>query len=153
MYRYQHHQLNYEESLCRGVVPKGLQIRKDPLFEPISNDFQIKWNEILYNAEKNLDELLLYESSNVVAKLEIDFNTELLNRHPNNHKEKRIHFSKKQKVYENELEKRRLKKLKKIEEKPPENDNNSLKTADNSTNSYSTESHQQEQGSGYNDGA
>ena len=49
--RYKHHQLNYEESLRL--------IRKDPAFEPISDYFQIKWNEILYNAEKNLVELLL----------------------------------------------------------------------------------------------
>ena len=51
---YKHHQLNYEESLHRGVVPKGLRIRKDPLFEPISDDFQMKrklerkWSEIIY---------------------------------------------------------------------------------------------------------
>ena len=44
--RHKHHQLNYEESLCRGVIPKGLRTRKDPAFEPISDDFQIKWNEI-----------------------------------------------------------------------------------------------------------
>ena len=31
---------------------KGLRIRKDPAFEPVSDDFQIKWNEILYNARK-----------------------------------------------------------------------------------------------------
>ena len=46
-----------------------------------------------------------------------------------------------------------MKKWKKIEEKPPENHTNSLKTTDNNANSYSTESHQQEQGSGYNDRA
>ena len=151
--RYKHHQLNYEESLRRGVVPKGLQIRKDPAFEQISDDFQIKWNEIPYNAEKNLVELLLYESSKVVAKVEIDFNKELLNCHPNDYKEKLIPLSKKYKGYENKVEKRRLKKWKKVKEKPPENHTNSLKTTDNNANSYSTESHQQEQGSGYNDGA
>ena len=117
--RYKHHQLNYEESLRRGVIPKGLRIRKDPAFEPISDDFQIKWNEILYNVENNLVELLLYESSKVVVKLEIDFNKELLNRHPNDYKEKHIYLSKKHKGYKNELEKRRLKKWNKIEEKPP----------------------------------
>ena len=78
------------------MIPKGLRIRKDPAFQPISDDFQIKWNEILYNAEKNLVELLLYESSKVVAKLEIDFNKELLNRHPNDYKEKHIPFQKTQ---------------------------------------------------------
>ena len=40
-----------------------------------------------------------------------------------------------------------IKKWKKIEEKPPEKHTNSLKTADNSPNSYSTESHQQKKGS------
>ena len=96
---------------------------------------------------------MLYESSKVVAKLEIDFNKEPVNRHPNDYKEKRIHLSKKHKSYENELEKRRLKKWKKIQEKPPENHTNSLKTTYNNTNSYSTASQQQEQGLGYNDGA
>ena len=96
--RHKHHQLNYEESLRRGVILKGLWIRKDSAFEPINDDFQIKSNEILYNAKKNLVELLLYESSNVVAKLEIDFNKELLNRHPNDHKEKRYSFPKSTRV-------------------------------------------------------
>ena len=103
--RYKHHQLNYEESLRHGVMPKGLRIWKDPAFEPISDDFQIKWNKILYNAKKNLVKLLLYESSKVVAKLEIDFNKELMNRHTNDYKEKHIHLSKKHKGYQNELEK------------------------------------------------
>ena len=40
-----------------------------------------------------------------------------------------------------------------IEEKPPKNHTNSLKTTDNNVNSYSTNSHPEEQGSGYNDGA
>ena len=94
--------LNYEESLRRGVIPKGFPIRKDPAFEPIGDDFQIKWNEILYNAEKNLVKLLVYESPKVVAKLEIDFNKELLNCHPNDYKEKHIHLPKNQNGYENE---------------------------------------------------
>ena len=94
--RYKHHQLNYEESLRCWVIPKGLRIRKDPVFEPISNDFHIKWNEILYNAEKNLAKLLLYESSKVVAKLEIEVNKELMNRHPNAYKEKHTPFQKAQ---------------------------------------------------------
>ena len=58
--RYKHRELNYQESLRRGVIPKGLRIIKDSAFKPISSDFQIKWNEILCNAEKNLVELLLY---------------------------------------------------------------------------------------------
>ena len=101
-----------------------MQIRKDAAFEPISNDFQIKWNEIVYNAEKTFVELLLYESSNTVAKLEVHCNKELQNRHLNDHKEKDIQLSKNQKVYENKSEKRRLKKWQKIEEKPLKNHTN-----------------------------
>ena len=56
---FKQHQLNYEESLRHGVIPKGLRIRKKPAFEPISDYIQIKWNEILYNVENNLVELLL----------------------------------------------------------------------------------------------
>ena len=39
------------------------------------------------------------ESSKVVAKLEIDVNKELMNRHPNDYKEKHIYLSKKHKGY------------------------------------------------------
>ena len=53
---------------------------------------------------KRIFELLLYESSKVLAKLGIDFNKELLNLHPNDHKEKLIHISKNHKCYEKELE-------------------------------------------------
>ena len=35
--RYKNHQLNYEESLHLGDMPKGLRIRKDPVFEPMSD--------------------------------------------------------------------------------------------------------------------
>ena len=49
----------------------------------------------------------------------------------------------------NKLEKQRLKKWNKIEEKPPKDHTNSVKTTDNNANSYSTKSHhQEEQGSG-----
>ena len=72
-----HHQLNYEESLRRGVRPKDLQIRKDPTFEPISDVFQIKRNDILDDPEKNLD-LLLDESSNSAVTMEIDLTKEFL---------------------------------------------------------------------------
>ena len=41
-------------------------------------------------SKRILSNLLLYQSSKVVGKAEIDFNKELLNRHPNDYKEKRI---------------------------------------------------------------
>ena len=63
--RYKHHLLNHKETLRRVVIPKSLRIRKDPALEPVGDDFAIKWNKILYNAEKNMVELLLFGSSNV----------------------------------------------------------------------------------------
>ena len=59
-----------------------------PAFHPLSEDFFIKWEEILYNAEKNLVELLLYESSKVIAKIEIDFSSEIYKLHPVDYKAK-----------------------------------------------------------------
>ena len=50
---------------------------------------------------------------------------------------KHIHLTKKHKGYENELEKRRLKKWNKFEEKPPKNHTNSFKIPENNGNSYS----------------
>ena len=41
----QHHYKNYEES------------KKCPAFEPISKDYNIKWNNILRDAERSLVEL------------------------------------------------------------------------------------------------
>ena len=136
----------------RGLTPKGFRIREYPAFELVSYDAQIKWKEILYNAKKNLVELLLYESSNVAAKLEIDLNNKLLNRHPND--QKVYIFQKTQGLEkEKESEKGRLKKWKKIGEKLLENHTNSLKIADYTTSNYTTESHQQEQASDYKHGA
>ena len=48
-----------------------------PAFHPTSEDFFIKWKEILYNAEKKLVDLLLYESSKFIAEIEIDFSNEI----------------------------------------------------------------------------
>ena len=39
------------------------------MFQAVSEDFFINWEEMLYNAKKNLVELLLYESLKVIAKI------------------------------------------------------------------------------------
>ena len=69
-WRYEHHLQNYQTSLKTGLIPNGLKIKKSPAITPVSEDFNTKWNEVLYNAEKSLVELLLYESSKVIAKLQ-----------------------------------------------------------------------------------
>ena len=55
--RYQHHYKNYEESIALDLIPKGLQIKKNLAFEPLSKDFSIKWNNIFGDAERNQVEL------------------------------------------------------------------------------------------------
>ena len=120
--RYQHHQKNCEKSLETGIIPKGLKIKKVPAFHPLSEDFFIKWEEILYNAEKILVELLLYESSKVIAKIEIDFSNEIYKLHPDDYKAKRIELTNNNKFYKKQLEKRSSKKwhnLKKENETSP----------------------------------
>ena len=39
---YQHHRQNYEESMRTGIVPKGLGIKKAPVFAPVNKYFYIK---------------------------------------------------------------------------------------------------------------
>ena len=114
--RYQHHRQNYEESLRTGMVPKGLRIKKAPAFEPVSKDFNIRWDEMLYKAEKNLIELLLYESSKVVAKLEVDLSNGIRELYNDSYEDKRLEMEKKEEIYSKNLEKRRLKKWKNLTE-------------------------------------
>ena len=49
--RYEHHHLNYKESLENGLIPKGLKINKRPAIKPVTEDFFEKWNTILLDAE------------------------------------------------------------------------------------------------------
>ena len=75
--RYNRHKDNYKISLEEGVIPAGLKLRKDPAFLPVTDDFQKKWNAILFNADRNLAELLLVETDSVIKKHELDFSQEL----------------------------------------------------------------------------
>ena len=100
----------------------GIKIKKVPAFQPVSEDFFIKWEEILYNVEKNLAELLLYESSKVIAKIEIDFSNEIYKLHPDDYKTKRNELTNNNMLYKKQLEKRSSKKwhnLKKENETSP----------------------------------
>ena len=56
-----------------------------PAITPVSEDFNTKWNEVLYNAEKNLVELLLYESSKVIAKSQVELDLEVRKIDPKNY--------------------------------------------------------------------
>ena len=83
-FRYQHHYKNYEKSIALDLIPKGLKIKKRHAFEPISKDFNNKWNNMLWDAERNLVELLLSESLKVVERVELDLDLELKRVYPKN---------------------------------------------------------------------
>ena len=72
--------------------------------------FYIRSDEILCNAEKYLIELLLYESSKVVAKLEIDLSNGIRELYLDSYEDKRLKMERKEEIYSKNLEKRRLKK-------------------------------------------
>ena len=66
--RYKHHKRNFIQILEEGIITSGLKIKKKQAFQSVFEDFEAKWNSILYNAEKNIVELLLYEVEKVIAK-------------------------------------------------------------------------------------
>ena len=70
--RYKHDKLNYIQSLEEDIIPSGLKIKKKAVFQPVSKDFEVKWNSILYNVERNIVELLLYEAEMVIAKIQVE---------------------------------------------------------------------------------
>ena len=82
----------------------------------------MKWKEILYNAEKNFVDLLLYESSKVIADIEIDFSNKIYKPHPDEYKAKRIELTNNNKFYKKQLQRRSFMKwhnLKKENETSP----------------------------------
>ena len=116
-YRYEHHLLNYQESKKSGLIPNGLRINKSPSIKPLSKDFNQRWNEILYNAENNLVELLLYESNKVVAKMQIDLDQEIKRIDPRNYDKARRNLDNKHANYKRMLKNRRSKKWENVKVK------------------------------------
>ena len=74
---YHHHKENYKISLKEGIIQTGLKIKKEPGFVPVMEQFNKKWNSVLFDAERSLVELLLTELGNVIKKIETEFDQEL----------------------------------------------------------------------------
>ena len=66
--RYKHHKMNYIQILEEVIITSELKIKKKAAFQPVSEDFEAKWNSILHNAERNIVELLHYEAEKVISK-------------------------------------------------------------------------------------
>ena len=111
---YKHHKENYIKSLEEGITPSGLQIKKKPAFLPVSEDFEIKWNAILRDAEKKIIKLLMYESNQVIAKIEAEIQEELKEEDPNRFRKKLNQLENKHASFRKLLEKKRGKKWQKF---------------------------------------
>ena len=70
--RYKHYQENFRQSLANGITLFGLLIKRVPGIASVTEDFHIKWNEILKGTERNLIELLLVESKKVITKIKLE---------------------------------------------------------------------------------
>ena len=55
--RYEQYLENFRESFSNKVTPSRLRIEKASPIVPVNEDFHIKWQKILKNAEKELIEL------------------------------------------------------------------------------------------------
>ena len=112
--RCNHHQKNYERSLLEGIVPTGLKLNKHPTFQPVSPDFDLNWNNVLYDAEKKLVELLLEESKKVITKIYTGIAIEMEMKYPETTQEEREKIKLKYKNVERKLEVKRNKKWEKF---------------------------------------
>ena len=93
-----------------------MNLRKYLAFLPVTDGFQQKWDAILFNAERNLVELLLVETDSIIKKLELNFNKELKRQFPDSIQENRLLIKKKHQPYKKQLRIRRRKKMAKFKD-------------------------------------
>ena len=92
--------------LQKGIRYK-ITIKKSPAFEPVTEDFNLKWDQVLHGAEKSIAKLLLHESQEVIAKIELDITNELANLNIDDTVQKPRELYTKHKSYEKVLERQR----------------------------------------------
>ena len=85
MVPYEHHQENYQSSIQHGISLFGLQLQKLAQIETITEDFSTKWSNIIYDAERKLVNVLLYETKVMHKNLENDFDEVLRISYPHNY--------------------------------------------------------------------
>ena len=119
--RYKHHKLNYIQSLEEGIIASGLKIKKKPAFQPVSEDFEAKWNSIQYNAERNIVELLLYEAEKVIAKIQVEIQAEVNEKNRQKFKRKYAELEGQHSRFQRKLDQRRSKKWRKVKERNTKN--------------------------------
>ena len=136
--RYKHHKLNYIQSLEEGIIPSGLKIKNKPAFQPVSEDFGPKWNSILYNADRNIVELLLYKAEKVIAKIQVEIQAKVNEKNPEKVERKCAELEGQHSHFQRKLDQRRRKKWKNVQERNIKNHEKKNILASNGTNSSSS---------------
>ena len=75
------------------ITPVGL--KKKPAFQPVSENFEFKWNSITFDAERTIVQLLVYESENVFKKIEVKIQKKFNKRSPEKLKQRYAELDKK----------------------------------------------------------
>ena len=87
MLRYEHHREHYKNSLLNNITPYGLQLKKKAQIETVSEDFSVKWTNVLYEAERKLVQLLVKESQLMYNKNDKELNDTIKSAYPENSEE------------------------------------------------------------------
>ena len=85
-------------------------MQKTPAIETVNDDFHIKWHSTLKNAEKQLVELLLFESETMVAKMQFEVDMSIRALFPNDQGEVKNILREKNQNIEKQLKQPRHKK-------------------------------------------
>ena len=99
-------------------------------------DFEAKWNSILYNAERNIVELLLYEAEKVIAKIQVEIQAEVNEKNPEKFERKYAELEGQHSRFQRKLDQRRRKKWKKAKERNIKNPPQKNILASTGTNSF-----------------
>ena len=90
--------------MLEGLTLSGLQIKKRPAINCISDIFKEQWNFFLYDAEKKLVQLLLKESERIVNEIEIQIEIEISKDHIKTGSTKRKQLEEKHLKFRQQLE-------------------------------------------------
>ena len=121
-----------------GIIPSRLKIKKKPAFQPVSEDFEAKWNSTLYNAERNIVELLLFEAEKVITKIQVEIQVQVNEKNPEKFERKYAELEGQHSHFQRKLDQRRRKKWKKVKERNIKNHEKNNILASTGTNSSSS---------------
>ena len=132
---YKHHKLNYIQSLEEGIIPSRLKIKTKPAFRPVLEHVEVKWNSILYNAERNIVELLLYEAEKVITKILVEIQEEVYEKKPEKFERRYAELEGQHSHFQRKLGQKCRKKWKKVKERNIKNDEKNNILASTGSNS------------------